>query len=257
MDYPLFGHLLSYIQMMAALDLALIFIDKDSLVMKLQTRIMEITKGDAYSILSDAESLAGSCDKSKYSTTDSGRRILGIAESIKNHVTAFQGPETNAEKLPSFMPALGLMSGFFCIIYMIWVPFLLRNPNEVSLHFLIFTAEATLVSQCVTILTLFMKETFLGYLSSLIIAILWIVVPMFVITILHLFNATIECFSIEFYLSLFILLPMTPILTMAVRICYLIYVRYSRIRYIKNKTKELQNLLELSKNGSSQESATD
>lgn len=244
MDYPLFGHLLSYIQMMAALDLALIFIDKDSLVMKLQTRIMEITKGDAYSILSDAESLAGSCDKSKYSTTDSGRRILGIAESIKNHVTAFQGPETNAEKLPSFMPALGLMSGFFCIIYMIWVPFLLRAPNEVSLHFLIFTAEATLVSQCVTILTLFMKDKFPGYLSSLATAILWFLIPIVFTTILYLLDATIECFGIDFYLFLFILLPMMPILVMMIRILYLRHIRRARVRLIKNKAAELHDLLE-------------
>ena len=228
---------------MAALDLALILIDKDSLVMKLQTRIMEITKGDAYPILKDAENLADSCDINKYSTTDAGRRILGMAENIRNHVTAFQGPETNAEKLPSFMPALGLMSGFFCIIYMIWVPFLLRNPNEISLHLLILTAEAILVSQCVTILTLFMKDDFPGYLSSLATAILWFLIPIILAIILYIFDATIECFFIDFYLSLFILLPMTPILVMMVRIWYLRHLRLARVKLIKDKAEELRNLL--------------
>ena len=101
MDYSSFGHFLSYIQMMVALDLALIFIDKGSLAAKLHS-------------------------------------------------------------LP------------------------VKSENGRCLHFLIFATEAIFISQGVTILTLFMKETFLGYLSSLIIAILWIVMPMFIITIPHL-----------------------------------------------------------------------
>lgn len=256
MDYSFFGHFLSYIQMMAAIDLALIFIDKGSLAVKLQNRILEFIREQAHPILNKAGTATQRCRKDRLSKTEKGKKALGLADIIRGYKTAFE-PKTEAEKLSSFLPAMGLTSGIFCIIYMILIPYLLKSQNELCLHFLIFATEAIFISQAVTVLTLFMKETFLGYLSSLIIAILWIFVPMFIITILHLFNATIECFSIEFYLSLFILLPMTPILTMAVRICYLIYVRYSRIRYIKNKTKELQNLLELSKNGSSQESAID
>lgn len=44
MDYSSFGHFLSYIQMMVALDLALIFIDKGSLAVKLQNRILNFIR---------------------------------------------------------------------------------------------------------------------------------------------------------------------------------------------------------------------
>lgn len=89
MDYSSFGHFLSYIQMMVALDLALIFIDKGSLAAKLHS-------------------------------------------------------------LP------------------------VKSENGRCLHFLILATEAIFISQAVTVLTLFMKETFLGYLSSLVISMLWV-----------------------------------------------------------------------------------
>ena len=243
MDYSFFGHFLSYIQMMAAIDLALIFIDKGSLAVKLQNRILEFIQEKAQSTLNEAGAMTQRCRKDRLSKTEKGKKALGLADIIRGYKTAFE-PKTEAEKLSSFLPAMGLTSGIFCIIYMILIPYLLKSQNELCLHFLIFATEAIFISQVVTVLTLFMKETFLGYLSSLAISMSWMMASMFVIVILYYFNAVIECFDINFYLLLFILLPMTPILTMAFRICLLICIRKSRIRYIKNKTKELRNLLE-------------
>ena len=110
--------------------------------------------------------------------------------------------------------------------------------------FLEYFAEATSVSQFIVLLTLFMKDIY-GYLSSLFLATIWLILPMFIATILYVLGSTIECFGIELYLFLFILLPATPILIMIFRIAVLACKRYSRAKVIKRKTIELRNALNL------------
>ena len=65
MDYSFFGHFLSYIQMMAAIDLALIFIDKGSLAVKLQNRILEFIQEKAQSTLNEAGATTQRCRKDR------------------------------------------------------------------------------------------------------------------------------------------------------------------------------------------------
>lgn len=243
MDYSFFGHFFSYVQMMAALDLALVFIDKGSLVIKLQTKILEAIKESLKPVLNEAGKVTQVCRKDTYSKTESGRLLLAKADIIRGHKKAFE-VETEAERLSAFMPAIGLTSGLFCIIYLLLIPYLLKTGDVAYLYFLEYFAEATSVSQCIVLLTLFMKDIY-GYLSSLFLATIWLILPMFIATILYVLGFTIECFGIELYLFLFILLPATPILIMIFRIAVLACKRYSRAKVIKRKTIELRNALKL------------
>ena len=63
MDYSFFGHFFSYVQMMAALDLALVFIDKGSLVIKLQTKILEAIRESLKPVLNEAGKVTQVCRK--------------------------------------------------------------------------------------------------------------------------------------------------------------------------------------------------
>ena len=243
MDYSFFGHFFSYVQMMAALDLALVFIDKGSLVMKLQAQILKAIKDKFKPALNEAGKVTQTCRKDKYFKTEKGRQILGLANIIREHKKAFDA-ETEAERLSSFMPAIGLTSGIFCIIYLLLIPYLLKTGDETFLYFLEYLAESTCVSQCIILLTLFTKDIS-GYLSTLLLAAIWLILPMLIAAALHILGVTIECFDLEFYLALFILLPVTPILIMIFRIGALACKRCSRIMFIKRKTKELRMLLKL------------
>lgn len=242
-EYTFLLDFMSYFQMLTLLDFGLVFIDKNSAVIKLQNRIIKEIQEASKTMLNKAGLITQKCRKDKFQNTEQGRKILGLAEMIRAEKTVF--PEkTEMESKSMFMPAMGLTSGFFCLAYILLIPFFKKSGNISFLYFLEYIAESVYVSQIFILFTLFYKGRYHGFLQSMSISMVWFAIPFALATVMSLSDLTITFFCIDVYLIAFLILPLMPILTMIVRITEMIIDRKKRIKKIEDMTDELSVMLE-------------
>lgn len=241
-EYKFLLDFMSYFQMFTLLNLGLIFMDKNSAVIKLQDKILREIQVKASPYLTEAGELTRKCRKNLYESSHKGLVILGLAEMIRTEKEAFR-EKTELEKYSLFMPAMGLTSGMFCLVYLLFIPLLSKTGNLFCLYFLEYTAVAVFISQAVAILTLFYNDAYRNFLSAILISLIWFLLPLTAAILLYVCNCNITCFSIEFYLFLFLLLPVMPIVTLIMRIICIVTGRINRLKRIKKKTAELSGKL--------------
>ncbi len=115
-EYHFLSDFMSYFQMLTLLNFGLIFIDKNSAVIKLQDKIIKEIIARAKPYLNRAGELTQKCRKDIYSKSTEGYIILGLAEMIRAEKEVFK-ENTEFEKRSMFMPATGFTSGLFCLIF--------------------------------------------------------------------------------------------------------------------------------------------
>lgn len=229
---------MSYFQMFTLLNFGLIFIDRNSAVIKLQEKIIKEFISLSKPVLNKAGELTKRCRKEKYGKTEEGFIVLGLAEMIRAEKEAFK-KRTEYEKHSLFMPATGFTSGLFCLTYLLFVPFFNKTSNIAWLYWLEYISEAVFVSQLMASFTILYKYAYRNLLTALLISFIWFTLPIALILILYICNWTISCFDAELYLYLFLLLPMMPFVILIGRIVYMIAERNNRLKSIRKKMNEL------------------
>lgn len=241
--YSFLMDFMSYFQMLTLLNLGMIFIDKNSALVKFQKRLIKDVMQLGEDVMLQAGKITQKCRYDKYCNTEEGRKVLGLASAIRDEKIAFK-ENTETERNSTFLPAMGLTSGLFCMLYVLMVPYYEKTGNDCFIFFLEYFAEAVCVSHVFVWISLAFQGAYRNFLSSLCISVVWLIIPLLVAVLLHCLDYIISCFDIMVYLFMFVILPMLPILTMVVRIIVMIADRFCRIRSIKNKAEELADLLD-------------
>ncbi len=235
MEFGILGGFLTYIQFWAAVNFALLFIDKGSLVQKFQKKLLDWIKSNAKPVMNAAGSVTKRCREDSLKKSGEGLLILGKANEIRDLKRAFNA-ESDVESWSSFLPAMGVMSGGFCIVYMVLVPLLMETKDHFWLYILEYTVEAVLASEIMALYALRRKYMYIG---SLLFTSLWFMVVIAFALILHSFDAVIQAGSVELYYMLFVAAPAVPVATMIIRLLCLSFRRVRRKWVIQDKAKKL------------------
>lgn len=245
--YQILLNFTPYAQLMAALDFGLLLLENHSVTVKFQMKILRLQKERYKPLLSEAGRLTQQCQDRWYNQNVAGRVILGLGESIRKRKEVFM-EDTELEKQSAFMPALGLTSGLFCLLYLILVPFVLSDHSLSCLYWLEYSAEAVLLGQFVVILTYMFLPQYRGYLSSLAICITWLVIGLIISLVLYVFGWTVNWGVFGLYEFLILLIPSVPLLFLFVRLVFMLIVRRNRIQKIKSDADELRLKLQAYRN---------
>ena len=241
--YQILLNFTPYIQLMAAVDFGLLLLESRSLTVKFQKRVLGLQKEHYKPILKEAGLLTMQCQERRFNQTDEGRLILGLAERIRKRKEVF-GSDTELEKQSAFMPALGLTSGLFCLLYLIIVPFILSDHSEATLYWLEYSAEAVLIGQIVVILTYMLLPQYRGYLTSLAICFSWVIIGLLLSLILYLFDCNLSFGGFAPYEFLILLIPSMPLAFLFMRLVCMVFDRVRRIRKMNEDIVELRKSLQ-------------
>lgn len=227
-----------YIQLMAAVDFGLLLLESRSITVKFQKRILNLQIDHYKPILKEAGQLTQRCQERRYARDEGGRTILGLADSIRKRKEVFM-TDTELEKQSAFMPALGLTSGMFCLLYLLLVPFVISNHSESCLYWLEYSAEAVSIGQLMVILTYMLLPQYRGYLASLAICLTWVLIDLAISLVLYIFGCNIVWGSFGIYEFQILLVPSTPILFLIVRLILMLIDRRRRINRIAEDVEKL------------------
>ena len=242
--YQLLLNLMPYIQLMTAVDIGLLVLENRSITVRFQKKLLDLQKERYKPFLNDLGTLTQQCQERWYGCNDAGRAILGIAESIRTRKKIFM-EDTELEQQSAFMPALGLTSGLFCILYLLFVPFLMSSHNEVWLYWLEYAGESVLVGQIAVILTFIFLPPYRGYLASFAICGMWIVAVLLISLLLSIFGANMTCGTFGLYGLMFIVIPGVPMLFYVCRLIAMLLGRSKRIAKLRHDKEMLEDKLSL------------
>ena len=245
MEEPYFQILLNitaYIQLMAAVDFGFLFLESHSLTVRFQRRLLMQQKENYKPVLYEAGNLTQRCQKRRYDKDDEGRKILGLADKIRERKEVFM-ENTELEKQSAFMPALGLSSGLFCMFYLIAVPFLISSGNENWLYWLEYVGEAVLLGHLVVILTYVFLPAYRGYLTSLVMCVVWILIGLALALLFFSFGKNLIIGGFWLYELLFIVIPVMPVLFMIGRLVSMLIDRKRRTNSISRLCVKLQDYI--------------
>ena len=245
MEEPYFQILLNftaYIQLMAAVDFGFLFMESRSLTVKFQRRLLEQQKESYKPVLDEAGSLTQRCQERWYGQDDEGRKILGLANRIRELKEVFM-VDTELEKQSAFMPALGLSSGLFCLFYLIAVPFLISSGNLNWLYWLEYVGEAILLGHLVVILTFVCLPAYRAYLTSLAMCVGWIFIGLLLALLFFSFSKNLIVGEFWLYELMFIAIPAVPVVFMIGRLVSMLIDRKRRINSISKLNEDLQKFL--------------
>ena len=241
-SYDLLNSLMPYFQMMAVVNLGLIFIDRKSGVVRLQNMIFEYIQGKAKSKLHHAGELTKVCRKDVCLKKKNGEIMIALAETIRSEKDAF-ADKTEEERVSLFLPTLGLMAGLSGLCYLLLIPFYVTSGNESLLYILEYISESSFLASLVTIATIEFKNAFPTRISVFIAGLEWFILPLSLCLVAWGIGFTISCFSIGVYITLFITLQLLPSLFLIARFVYVSYKRFRRVHRITEYSKELEKLL--------------
>ena len=242
--YQLVLNLMPYVQLMTAVDIGLLVLENRSITVRFQKKILDLQRERYKPFLNELGTLTQKCQERWYGGNDAGRAILGLAESIRNRKKVFM-EDTELEQQSAFMPALGLTSGLFCILYLLFVPFLMSSHNETWLYWLEYVGESVLVGQVAVILTFIFLPPYRGYLTSLAICGMWIVVVLLISLLLSIFGANITCGTFGLYGLIFIVIPGVPMFFYVYRLIAMLLGRSKRIAKLHHDKEMLEAKLKL------------
>lgn len=234
---------MSFFQMMAVINLGLVFIDKKSGIVKLQDAFHYDFTERYRPKLNEVGAITQRIRTDRYSSTEEGKNMIALAETIRGEKDAF-GVKTDEERSSLFLPSLGLLAGLVGLLYLLLVPFYTMSNNVLFLYLLEYISEAAWVSSAVTVLALSVKSAFPTRVSVLILSFMWFILSLVVIAIAYLFGWNISCFSAHFYLSSIVLLQFFPVIFILFRFGTVLWKRYLRYRNICKKAIQLKAQLD-------------
>ncbi len=236
--YQILLNFTPYIQLMAAVDFGLLLLESRSITVKFQKRILDLQIDRYKPILKEAGRLTQQCQERWYNKDETGCTILGLADSIRKRKEVFM-TDTELEKQSAFMPALGLTSGLFCLLYLLLVPFVISDHSEFCLFWLEYSAESVSIGQLIVILTYLLLPQYRSYLTSLAICLTWVLIGLAISLVLYLFECNISWGGFGIYEFLILLIPSTPILFLIARLILMLIDRSRRINKIAVDAKDL------------------
>ena len=231
-----------FFQMMAAINLGLIFIDRSSGIVKIQKAFVQFYISTVKPELAKIGSLTQRCKSNHLSKTEEGRIILALAEDIRAKRVTFD-EDTEIEKNTVFLPSLGGMSGFIGLIFLVIEPYY-RITGDISfIHYIEYIAEAGAISMIASVLSFFLRNYFPTRISVIISSLWWFAISLSVIIFFDVTGYNIECFNIDTYLVFLIAIQLVSSFFVASCIIYMIAARRKRFRLIKKAAEELEKRL--------------
>ena len=231
-----------FFQMMAAINLGLIFIDRSSGIVKIQKAFVQFYISTVKPELARIGSLTQRCKTNQLSKTDEGRITLALAEKIRARKISFK-TLTDIESKSVFLPSLGALSGFIGLVYLLIEPYYRVTGDICFMHYIEYIAEAGIVSMGASILSFLSPNSFPTRISVLLSSLLWFFVSLLIFVLFDITGNCIECFNLDFYLLFLIAMQFVPSLFVFFCIIYMIVARRRRFRLIKKTAKELENRL--------------
>lgn len=232
-----------YVQLLAAIDFGLLVLESHSVTVKFQRNILSLQKDKCKPVLNEAGSLTKQCQERWYNKDDAGRSILGLAEIIRKRKEVFL-MDTELEQQSAFMPALGLFSGLFCVLYLIIVPFLIDGHSLAVLYWLEYIAEAVLLGEAIVMLTFAFLPAYRGYFISMTICGIWIIIGIALALVLYLFHWNIPWGEFAFYVFLILVIPSVPMLFLIGRLIVMVIDRHKRIVSIREDIATLRSMIQ-------------